>query len=256
MENRIVSVIMPTYKRLHILDFVLQSYLDNVKTDLEWELVLLNEAEENENLNSLIKKYKILGIPINYIHSGKTKQNIENWRVPGFSLNIGVKKAKGNILILTSADVYQVDNCLDDISKKVEDKKIIIPQGKDDLGDFLLSLPFKKEQDKYEVYNNITRRLNTNLPFYMGVTKQDFFEIGGYDENMSGHSFEDNDFVRRLLWNNCQIIQTENKVVHLYHERPKNIKQTQQYLYNQNIYKTKTIKDVIANKNKNWGFYE
>jgi len=94
------------------------------------EVIVLNDGLEND-AKIVCAKY---GERVQCVWTGRTKQNNSLWRVPGYALNIGARKAKGQMIILTSAEIWHVDDCLQKLVETVqkEHKALAITNGYDD----------------------------------------------------------------------------------------------------------------------------
>jgi hypothetical protein len=251
--DKFLSILISTFNRTNLLKYNLQSILEKNKLDYNYELIILNDGKESIELQDLINIYKDK-LNISCIQTSLTKKDINEWRNPGFAVNIGVKKCKGNYIILSCAEIYHLDNSVDEIYKNLNDKKIIITNGKDDNRTVLNMLENNNFFIDYKTYWNL-KHLNTNFPFFMGMSKQSFLDIGGFDEEMTGVGYDDNFLVDRLLLsgNKYQLL-NECKIIHLWHERPNYIN-SHRFIYNQQLYKQK--KGIIkVNLNKEWGKFE
>ncbi len=253
MNNNMISILIPTFKRTHLLKWNLDSIFKNNKLNYNYEIIILNEGREEIELNQLLEYYKGK-LNVKYIHSAKTKKDIEDWRIPGFAFNIGSKISKGNILVLCCAEIYHIGNTIDNIFLNFETNKMIIPEGKDDNGKILEKI----QNDNYifnliEYYN--MKSLSTRLPFCMGISKEKYFELNGYDEDMIGIWYDDVNFVERMQLAGCNYYQIDNKIIHLYHPRIDDLKHTEPRLvYNKKIYEMKKGK-IKANENREWGVF-
>lgn len=170
-----------------------------------------------------------------------------HWRVPGFALNIGARRATGNILIISCAEMFHLDPCIKDLmSPIITDCSVVTyPIGYDDDGSFIKS-------------GRVTglRPLNTKLPFLMALHRNHYMEMGGYDEDFIGSCYDDNDFVDRLQAKGCRFQQVATKCVHIYHSRVTHDKRYQgRHLYNKNLYHTRRG-TVIRNQGREWGRVE
>lgn len=113
---------------------------------------------------------------VRYIHTGSQKQGQHLWRVPGFALNIGAKHSKGDVIILGNSEI-QLQNL--DVIQKIVDE---VEKGN------LCSPPVADSRGMR----------NPKLPFFLGVSRDDFFSVGGYDEDFTGYCFDDDDISTRL----------------------------------------------------------
>ena len=173
------SILIPTFRRDELLKKGLKSI---VRQHQNMEIIILNDSEPSVATSKIAWYYGCRYIQCRNI--------VDQWRVPGFAFNIGAKQAKTDVLILTCPEIWHHDPCLDTIVKAVEDnhKCLATGVGKDDKMSYIL--------DNDNSFHSL-RPLNTNLPFLMAVSRTKFFEIGGYDEELVGYGFDDEDLVQR-----------------------------------------------------------
>jgi len=255
----VVSIIIPSFKRVELLKWGLYS-LSKQESPYPFEVIVLNDGLEQDNTEQLCKQYS-KKMNIRYIYTGERNKKKEMWRCPGFAFNIGVKQAKADYIILTCPEIYHFDKL--SIKKMVDELKkskqlLVRTFGRDDQsGEFLSTLIEKEGKIEYKIsVKRITKELNTKMPFFLGLHKQSFIDIGGYDEDLIGWAYDDTDLIGRLERYNCKFIQTDSMIIHLYHPRHRigiqnNLKM---YKYNQKIYESKDKDGVIfSNEDKEWG---
>ena len=169
-----VSIILTTYNRN---DDCIKCLSKLIKQDVE--IILCDDWHlENNILQTFCEENNIV-----YIHTGSQKGGKVHWRVPGYAINIGVKRAKHPYIIIGNAEIYLLDDDL--IEEMVQPGYITYP--------IIWDEPYKN--------SNITQYfevLNPKLPFFMGMPKDKFMYIGGYDEDFTGYCFDDNDFSDRI----------------------------------------------------------
>ena len=248
-----LSIIITTFQRHHLLKWNLSS-LAKQKIPFNFETIVVNDAIEDET-GEVCKKYQ-QELNLKYVFSGQRNLAGElKWRVPGFSINIGVKQSSGQVLIISCAEMFHLNNTIKKLALPVfkNPKVISIPAGWDDRdGSFLNQVNNSDGNFNINSLNNY-HILNTQLPFLMSVSRQEFFAIGGYDEDFTGVAFEDNDFVERLQLHGCSYLQTEAKTIHLYHPRFVYGKEEDpDFLYNKNLYLLRKGK-ILRNENREWG---
>lgn len=224
-----ISIILTTNNREEECIFCLKKLLEQKRNNIE--IILLNDWHIE---TGALKDY-CAGAGIDYIHTGIQKKGEYLWRVPGFALNIGAKKALGDYLILGNAEIFHTDsNC---ISKMYEHKdKVATPR--------VLAQIYPNNFDTLRPYKNI-------IPFWWGLPKKVFLDIGGYDEDFIGVAFEDNDISDRLL-SLLNFKEVDSTVIHLWNTPVGKYTHTEGWNYNEIIYNSK--KGVLVrNENKNWG---
>ena len=248
-----LSIIIPSYKRPELLNAGLYS-LSQLKTIHPYEIIVCNDGRE-DNTEHVCRKYQ-RKLKIRYFFTGQRNDKKLIWRVPGFALNIGVSKAKGEFIILTSPEIFVLDNCLDEIISILNKNKkaLVIPEGMHDASGEIL----KKFNDtgiitKNDYNNKRNTVLDTNLPFFMGLSKNEFNKINGYNEDFTGYCFDDADVVDRLLYNDCEYYQISAKIIHLYHQRGNReglADKATAWQFNKTLYENNKINRKIEVKDK------
>jgi GT2 family glycosyltransferase len=250
-ETTVASIIIPSFKRPNLLKWGLFS-LSQQKTKYPFEVIVLNDGIEDET-EAICNSYKDK-LNIRYIFTGQRNEKEEHWRIPGYAINIGAKLAVGDVIILMCPEIYIIDNCLQDmIEIMIRNKKsIAITSGFHEKHNL-----YAKELDstgKLTLQPSNMTPLDTELPFFMAIDREDFISIGGYDEDFIGYCWDDNDIVSRLKLNKGIITKINAKVVHLNHPKldynKNNIMEL--WKYNKKLYdERKNI--IVRNKNKVWG---
>lgn len=254
-----ISIVIPSFKRKELLKWGLYS-LSKQQCPYPFEVIILNDGQENDGTKELCESYSEK-FNIKYIYTGIRNKKEEIWRCPGFVLNIGVKQTQAEYIILSCPEIYHFDTfaikkIIDELRKS---KQLLVrPIGLDDQsGQFLDIVKAKRGNVEYKSsFKNITKKLNTEMPFFIGLHKQDFIDIGGYDEDFIGWAYDDTDLIARLKRYNCKFVQTDSTIVHLYHPRHRiGIKNNQKmYKHNQKLYEEKDKTGIIfSNENRVWG---
>ena len=144
-----VSLVMGTFKRTKLLDLNLWAIAQQ-KINYELEIIVCNDYLPDDT-EKICNKYKNK-LNIKYIFTGQRnlREKIKS-RNSGFALNIGVKKATGDILILTCAEIFQTNNAINLIVLPlINNKKLLsIPtkMGFDDTGKLSAFLLNKQTSD-------------------------------------------------------------------------------------------------------------
>lgn len=257
MTQPLVSVIIPSYQRAHLLRWNLSS-LARQPSDFGYEVIVLNDGLKDETF-ALCQQYSGQ-IAIRYIFTGHRNLTMPpTWRCPGFAINIGVKLAEGRFLVICCAEMYHVNETLALLAKPLlaDELLLTVPHGYDDVtGNFLKYLETNKENADFRNFRGYLSLLNTRLPFTMGLSRRVFMEIGGYDEDFTGKAYEDNDLVDRLLAYGCRFCLTPAQVVHLYHPRFFSVCWPDEATsYNQRLYKERKGM-IVRNRGREWGVLE
>lgn len=203
------------------------------------EIIVLNDGFKEGMTLDICEQYGA-----RYYWTGQRNEKELIWRCPGFALNVGVKKALGDIIIISCAEIWHVNNCLDTLLEPLYDDEmaIAIPEGRDDNGTY--------ELDRRNSYDKLPK-LNTKLPFLMAMYKKHYLNIGGYDEDFLGQGYDDNDFVDRLQAYGCKYRQTAARCVHLFHSREKMHGRTST-AGNKKLYELRRGQ-VVRNQHRKWG---
>lgn len=247
----LVSLVMTTFQRSQLLKLTLPSILNQVPNlPFDIEIIVVNDGLPDDtevicNANGA-----------KYIFTGQRNLKHIHWRIPGFALNIGVKAAQGEILVLSCAEMYHIGSVLVELVKAVNSnplQNLAVPEGKDDSGLYLRTLRITNKHSE-QLYPTMTK-LNTKLPFLMAMSKSLYMQLGGYDEDFIGQAFDDNDFIDRLLAYGCKHIHTKARCVHLYHTRSGPGRSRKLHEYNRRLYEArKGI--IIRNVGKEWGAFK
>lgn len=215
------SIIIPSFKRAHLLQWNLFS-LAKQSMSFDFETIILNDGvlDGTEDLCSQYKER----LNIKYFFTGQRNTGGQSvWRVPGFAINIGVRKSSGDIILLCCAEMFHVNETIklitDVYNSPNSDKVLAIPKAKDDNGGFLKRLEISNGDFSIEEYNKQPRLKNIKLPFFMAMRRNEFMDIGGYDEDFTGVAYEDTDLMERLVGNGCYHVETEALTMHLWHPR-------------------------------------
>lgn len=248
------SVLITTYKRPHLLKWGLDS-LSRQQPDFDWEVIVLNDGLP-DSTEELCKSYADKGLPVRYVFTGQRNLEGEKWRIPGYALNIGAKLSQADVIILSCAEMYHLDNhSIQKLSGPVleDQSRLSIPKGKDDTSTFLNHLGAFDGQHSVDLYEKLPN-LNVRLPFVMGLSRAKFVDIGGYDEDFTGIAFDDDDIVGRLLEDGCHYREIESRVVHLWHPRGGKTGHdyTTKWVYNRDLYRARQG-IVYRNLGREWG---
>ncbi|CAA7600340.1 Glycosyl transferase family 2 [Acididesulfobacillus acetoxydans] len=250
-----ISLIITTFQRVNLLKWGLYS-LSRQDIPWEYETLVINDGVEDES-EEVCKQYQSK-LHLKYIFSGQ--RNLEGhpvWRVPGFAINIGVRRASGDILILSCAEMLHLNDTVARLGVLVLDnpKSLGIPLGKDDRdGAFLNEI--ERTHGVFDL-NTLNRcaDLDTRMPFLMALQRAQFEAIGGYDEDFTGVAYDDRDFVDRLLRNGCVHQKTDALALHLYHPRADGYYDQggpKAWDYNKNLFFSR-MGSIVRNQGREWG---
>jgi 2-polyprenyl-3-methyl-5-hydroxy-6-metoxy-1,4-benzoquinol methylase len=208
------TMLVGAYQRDEQLDLTLASIARQSVKDLE--VLVLNDGLESPTTEQVARKYGFTYVFTGQRNAGRSEPL---WRIPGFAFNIGAKMAKGDVLVLTCAELYHVDNdCLEKLITPLvgDSMRVCVANGKDDDMSYLRALKNGGPTD--ELFSRL-KPLRNELPFLMALYKSTYLVLGGYDEDFVGRCYDDDDFTDRLKRSGHKIIQTDARAVHLWHRR-------------------------------------
>lgn len=252
-----ISLVMATYKRPELLDAGLSSIAKH-KRSFEVEVIVVNDGIHDAT-EAVCEKYNKI-LPVKYFFSGQRNVNpdgIGYSRVPGFALNIGVKKCDSDYIILTCPEIYHIQDSFSLLMHiRTPLQQLIIPDIMyfDDIG----SLTGQIKHSPAVPFSHLLSKPNNDavrMPFFMGMWKQKFMDFGGYDEDFTGYACEDNDLIHRLLDSGSSYLRMNAPIVHLYHGprcdgkvHPEN----PQWAHNWNLFQSRKGK-FVRNQGRPWG---
>lgn len=259
-----VSLIMGSWKRPYLLELGLWS-LAHQKISHNLEIVVCNDYLPDETEN-VCKQY-LNKLNIKYVFTGKRNLDGIKWRSAGYALNIGVKQSSGDIIILTCPEIVHLNNTIDLITEPLLNNKNLMAIGNavyfDDTSN---SIKFLQKNRTLNFPENLLKEIKSDpeykmavqMPYCMGIWKQHYLDIRGYDEDFSGYAGEDTDFVNRLKLKGLTYYRTNAEIVHLFHgsrcdskvhwENPMWAKNYNLLLERKNL--------IIRNQNRDWGVLE
>jgi glycosyltransferase involved in cell wall biosynthesis len=250
----LASLIITSFQRAHLLKWGLDSLVKQ-KVPFELETIVVNDGLPDET-ESVCRRYREK-LSIRYLFSGQRNLGGRlKWRVPGFAVNIGAKYARGSVLLISCAEMYHLSNTISQLTGPLltNHRQITIPIGKDDRDGAFLHLLNHPDAGVFDLQAFLNYPdLNTYLPFLIGVWREYFLEIGGYDEDFTGMAFDDNDLVDRLQAFGCRFLKTDALTMHLYHPRRMDqVGMGPEWQYNQNLYLSR--RGIIRrNQHRSWG---
>jgi len=251
-----LSIIIPSYKRADLLKFGLQS-LTRQKITSTYEIIVLNDGVLDDT-QKVCDSFRDR-LNVKYVFTGYRNTNLPIWRIPGYAINIGAKLAQGTFMIIMCPEIYLMEDCIQNMvdALKANPKRMVITNGKDDQDEVFLG-NVRQTVSSYDLLNLYDRmpKLNTEFPFFLGLSTKEFIDIGGYDEDFIGNCWDDQDIITRLKQNGLVYEKLEKRIVHLYHSRIRydSAKTKEGWDYNKALYDAR-LGTVKRNVGKDWGKY-
>jgi glycosyltransferase involved in cell wall biosynthesis len=218
------SIVMASFKRPELLKLSLNSYV--AQSEQDFEIIVV---DDNINYDGTIDVVDDISSKLNIKYYNTNRELTDtDWRCPSKAINLGIKKANSNFIIISCPEIYHLNN--DNIkdychrftdSQKNKQSHLIYPNvSYDDNGDFIYNLNYNTKPNIKNILNKLPK-LNAQLPFFMGIPKYSLLNIGGYDEDfINGIGYDDNDVVDRLLITNNKFQQSSKaEIIHLFHQR-------------------------------------
>jgi len=249
-----VSLILASFLRPQLLNLGLLSITKYI-TPFSLEIIVVNDGID-DGTKEICDSYRDR-LDIKYAFTGQRNSQEIQIRNPAKPLNVGIKQSTGEIIVLSCPEMYHIDDCLNKISQPLFNKHKYLTTPRllyfDNTNEFTSDINNGHPADlkKCEVHDEASQ-----MPFLMGIWKDEVINIGGYDEDFNdGYGGEDNDLVDRLQLNGCSYHRVDTNVVHLYHgircdsyahwENPK-------WIYSHELITAKKG-TIIRNVGKEWG---
>ena len=276
-----VSIIIGYYNRKKQLFHTLKTINDSSYKNIE--IIIVDDCSDNpddilnnsylENLNMNIKLISI-------------KKEEKTWINPCIGYNKGISEATGDIIILQNAEVCHIGDCISYVinNLKLNDWLTFNCYGLNNFEDNEYIYSQNSNKVIYNYINNIWKEKNnyhicpggnatftdlvggwlnhflynfTSYHYFGAIFRNDLMNKmnGGFDADYAnGICFDDNDFIKRLIYNNIRFTtntfsETEPFVIHLYHEKAISLIENRDEKWNHNkiIYDKKCKNMNITN---------
>ncbi len=183
-----VSIVIPTHNRKKILAktldcLMLQGYPNN-----QYEIIVVDDGSR-DGTKEMVKSKTRPEIVLRYFY--------QKQRGPHFARNLGIKKARGEIVIFVDSDIFAPPNFILEHVKSHEA-----------LGDVVVSGPTVRTGNVDNVFANINRRKTKKLLFdfsgpslitaNLSVKRRFLIRVGGFDEEFIGYGWHDWELGLRL----------------------------------------------------------
>lgn len=242
MSGYKISVVIPTYNRQELLKKTIISLVNQSLSKEEFEVIICDDGSKDKPI-SLIEKFK-KNLNIRYFY-----QEDKGFRA-GAARNIGLKEAKGDIVLFLDTGVVLEENALANhfiIHKEYnepialigymygfdelnENKQAINSVGinPNNVGEGIKKLKHLKIFDRREKIfeKNGENLLNWKAPWiifwtgHLSVPRKECLELKGFDESLDSWGYEDIDLGIRWFVKGYKIIMSrEVSSIHLPHDK-------------------------------------
>ena len=198
-QGLLVSIIIPTYNRAYCLDRAIQSVLN--QTYSKWELIIIDN-HSSDNTDALVIGYQDPRIFLHKIH---------NNGIIAASRNMGIMKAKGELLAFLDSDDWWLENKLQGSVNKINSgadlvyHDLIISSKLNESSlfykTFMTNKFIKTRQVESPVYEDLLYFGNAITTSSVVVKKDKLNLVGGFSEDESLISAEDYDLWLRISKN-------------------------------------------------------
>lgn len=237
------SIIMPTYNRAALITEAIQSLID--QTFKDWELIIIDD-HGNDNTKEIIKNIKDPRISYSYLTTNHG---------PGAARDIGIKKAKADIIVLADSDDVNYPERLQltyEVFKKNKNVDLVYGLAKrlesDGRETLRPSQPF--DAKLFSCYNFIAH-------ITVAFKKNIYLSTRGYDRNL--RTSEDYNLLLTLSERNCkfyfinkplvlQKIHSDSTLISTDFNKRKNNLAYVRKIHNLPIPSFKIVKELVQNK--------
>ena len=161
-----VSIVMATFNKASLLDKTLASIRAN-ETDIPYEIIVVDDGS-TDNTSNVCKKHSAIYV---WLEGG-------GYRSPSIPRNIGCRTARGKILIMQSDEILH--ESIDVIAKLADVKR----------GEAHFATVWNYHNGK-RLQNYCGPEYPRPLFFLGSMFKEDFWSIGGNDEDFTAPGYED-----------------------------------------------------------------
>jgi glycosyltransferase involved in cell wall biosynthesis len=228
-----VSIVITTFNRPALLDATLTSI--NKQGFRNLEIVVVDDGTD-EDTQDVCKRHCATYIKLNRPQS-TTYSN------PALPINVGVRYAKGNIILLQNAECVHADtHTIEKLTKAVTDNNVA----------FAHVTGLKADGRPDWVYCG---KESPRPFFFCGAIKRAWFDkLRGMDEDFVKPSFDDNDFADRLRASGVTFLFTDVKVNHLWHQQLSHNNSESAKLYQEKVSAMAAGKiTAMRNLDREWG---
>jgi len=278
-----ISIIIGYYNRKKQLLYTLKTINDSLYKNIE--IIIIDDCSDNPEDILSNNDFEIFNIDIKLI---TIKKEEKTWINPCVGYNKGISQATGDIIILQNAEVCHIGDCISYVINNLrpndwltfncyglnnfEDNEYIYSQNNNNnIYAYINKIWGENEYILKPGGNNAFEKkaggwVNhflywfTAYHYFGAIFKSDLLNKmnGGFDlDYANGICFDDNDFIKRLIYNNIQFTtntfsESEPFVIHLYHDKAISLieNKDEKWNINKKIYDKKCLDMNITNEMK------
>jgi len=236
MRSPKISIVITTYNRAKQLRKTFESFVSQ-PTYKDCEVIVIDDGIDAET-PALCKEYGV-----DYVHVGRPGV----YRNPAQPINIGLRRAVGDIIILQNAECkHSNPNTIEGLTSQVTDDNVV----------FALVMDLLEDGKEYGITH--CGKLVQRPFFFCGAMKRSrFVELRGMDEDYPMGGYDDNDFADRLRHVGVKIVYSDIKVHHQWHPRPEYSMEPARLVYERKTAEMAAGKiTAVRNLGREWGALE
>jgi cellulose synthase/poly-beta-1,6-N-acetylglucosamine synthase-like glycosyltransferase len=205
-----VSVIVPVYNGEKVITNCLKALLNQNYPKNDYEIIVVDDGS-TDNTVTVVKKFK------------KVKLIQQKHKGPAVARNLGVKHAKGSIVLFTDADCVPSKNWIKNMVEPFKDKQVVGVAGtyrtlnKESLVARFAGYEIEERHEKMK--NQAT--IDFIGTYSAGYRKNIFLKFGGFDESFPIASGEDPELSFRLSKAGLKMVFQPKAFV--WHKHPDNL---------------------------------
>lgn len=238
-----ISIIIATYNREALLRKGVMSILRQDSLPSSLEIVIVDDGSVDETRETCadlaeIARNKKIGFKYIYLDYPKP-------RISCVPRNVGIKQAKGDILIFTESEALHVGNTINDLLEELDrypnntilasqvwtTQRLIAEQLTEEeyaRPEKILLHPYAQLTTSSNLTNTnapnsdwaITGESNCNAGILFLTRKEWLIQVGGFDESFVGFAFDDFDLFNRLALTGHGIMKCSDiPVIHMWHDK-------------------------------------
>lgn len=224
-----ISIVAGYYNRKDLFYRTLQSITKSKYKDIEF-IVVDDGSDDNQRLEDLVPEFPFLKI--------KRIEKSNKWYVnPCITFNIGLREAKGDIIVLQNPECFHVHDVLSYLNEHVDDScyisvsaygfdpalnaRLIEHMSNDTVDELLMTLPQQPYVGGTSIgWYNHSRYRPVFYHFCSAISRNNMAKLNGFDERYAhGIGYDDDELISRIrkLGLNL-IIEDSVSVIHQYHQ--------------------------------------